>query len=150
MAFSNLSHNFHEIGDKFKDFTESSVEYYKLRLFKSAMKGATSLVNLMVFGGIFLFVLFFISAGIALWLGVVYNSPYLGFLIVGGFYAVLFFFIVFFGKGLIEKAILNKFSKLVFDDDDVSPKKVAEKEVSMFKEQVVEEEAENELKDFTL
>jgi len=147
MIFENLSDNLHHVSDKFKDFTESSVEYYKLRLFKSAMKGSISLVNLMVFGGIFLFVLFFLSAGLALWLGVVYGSPYIGFLIVGGFYAILFFFIIFFGKGLIERTILVNASKLIFDEDDAAPREVTEEKVDMFTQTDIDEKAENELKD---
>ena len=141
MIFNNLSDNLHHISEKFKDYTESSVEYYKLRLFKSAMKGAISLVNLMVFGGIFLFVLFFITVGIALWLGDILDNFYLGFFIVGGFYAILFFFIIFFGKGLIEKAILIKFSKLVFEEEAKSPKEVAKDEVDRFHRDVVAPES---------
>ncbi|RFN59189.1 phage holin family protein [Marixanthomonas ophiurae] len=117
MAFDRLNDNLHTISEKFQDYTTSTVEYYKLHFFKSSMKGAISLVNLLVFGSFFLFVLLFISIGVALYLGIVMESSFAGFLIVGGFYGLVTLFLVIFGKKLIERSLLKKFSALLYDDD---------------------------------
>ena len=76
MAFDRLTDNIQSVSDKFQEYGTSTAEYYKLRLFKSSMKGAISLVNLLVFGSFFLFVLLFISIGVALWLGIVLESSF--------------------------------------------------------------------------
>ena len=118
MAFDRLTDNIQSVSDKFQEYGTSTAEYYKLRLFKSSMKGAISLVNLLVFGSFFLFVLLFISIGVALWLGIMLESSFAGFLIVGGFYALVTIFLLVFGKKLIERSLLIKFSELLYDDED--------------------------------
>ena len=118
MAFDRLTESLQTVSDKFQEYGTSTAEYYKLRLFKSSMKGAISLVNLLVFGSFFLFVLLFISIGVALWLGIVLESSFAGFLIVGGFYALVTIFLLVFGKKLIERSLLIKFSELLYDDED--------------------------------
>jgi len=136
MAFDRLTESLHTVSDKFQDYTTSTAEYYKLRLFKSSMKGAVSLVNLLVFGSFFLFVLLFLSIGVALWLGIILESSFAGFLIVGGFYGLVTLFLLLFGKKMIERSLLIKFSKVLYDEEDVSPKKKAKKEVKEYQETV--------------
>jgi len=136
MAFDRLTESLHTVSDKFQDYTTSTAEYYKLRLFKSSMKGAVSLVNLLVFGSFFLFVLLFLSIGVALWLGIILESSFAGFLIVGGFYGLVTLFLLLFGKKMIERSLLIKFSKVLYDEEDVSPKKQAKKEVKEYQETV--------------
>ena len=123
-----LTENLSESGSKLQEYIESWAEYYKLRLFKHAMKLSTSLINLLVLGGVFMLFLMFFSFGIGMWLGRLLESMPLGFFIVGCFYLVIFLLILFFGKKHIDKAILSKFSELVTEDrkeehvfeDDVS------------------------------
>lgn len=139
MAFDRLNDNLHTISEKFQDFGTSTAEYYKLRLFKSSMKGAVSLVNLLVFGSFSLFIMLFISIGVALYLGIIMESSYAGFLIVGGFYALVMVFLVLFGKKMIERSLLKKFSELLYDDDDYAKntaKRQAEDEKEEFHETI--------------
>lgn len=136
MAFDRLTESLQTVSDKFQDYGTSTAEYYKLRLFKSSMKGAISLVNLLVFGSFFLFVLLFISIGVALYLGIVMESSFAGFLIVGGFYGLVTLFLLLFGKKMIERSLLLKFSKVLYDEDELSPKKKAKKEAEDYKETV--------------
>lgn len=142
MAFDRLNDNLHTISEKFQDFGTSTAEYYKLRLFKSSMKGAISLVNLLVFGSFSLFIMLFISIGIALYLGIIMESSYAGFLIVGGFYALVMVFLVLFGKKMIERSLLKKFSALLYDEDDFA-KKTAKEQAHKDAEEFIET-AENE------
>jgi hypothetical protein len=137
MAFKMLSENLSESSIKLQDYIKNSAEYYKLRFFKHAMKLSTSLINLLVLGGIFMLFLMFFSFGIAMWLGRILDSMLLGFFIVGCFYLIVFLLVLFFGKKHIEKAILSKFSDLVVEppkeehmfEDDVPLEEFNEKEV---------------------
>tara|TARA_R110002072_G_scaffold7503_2_gene40425 strand:- start:167773 stop:168222 length:450 start_codon:yes stop_codon:yes gene_type:complete len=118
MPLSNLTDHLGETGNKIQEYIKSTAEYYKLRLFKNAMKFATSLINMLILGGIFMMFLIFISFGVAMWLGKIFESMLTGFFIVGVFYLVIFLLILFFGKSHIDKSILSKFSELVVEDEE--------------------------------
>lgn len=139
MAFKSLTDSLHTVADRIEDFGLSTVEYYKLRLFKSSMKGAVSLVNLLVFGSLSLFVMLFISIGAAMWLGSFFESLFVGFFLIGGFYGFILIFMFIFGRRIIERKILNSFSDLVYDEDDPDPKYVAEREIAEFEGTLKEE-----------
>lgn len=127
-----LTENLSESGKNLQEYIENSAEYYKLRLFKNAMKFATSLINMLVLGGIFMMFLIFISFGVAMWLGKILESMLTGFFIVAGLYLVIFLLILIFGKKHIDSAILSKFSELVVEDP--------EKEKHMFEDDVALED----------
>ena len=56
---------------KTQEYINNTAEYYKLRLFKSSMQFTTRLVNFLVLGSVGLFVLFFLSIGIAFTIGAI-------------------------------------------------------------------------------
>lgn len=126
MAFRAITDSINHTGDKIQDYLESTAEYYKLRLFKSAMKFTTSLVNMLVIGFISFLFLIFISIGGALYLSSVIGNPFSGFLIIGGVYLLSLLLVLIFGKEFIEKKLLLKFSDLLIEDDDFKPEKIAE------------------------
>ena len=130
--FGDLTKSLHNVIDRIEDYGSSTVEFYKLRLFKSTMKGAVSLVNLLFYGSLFLFVLLFLSIGAAFWLGTFFDEVFVGFLLVGAFYAVLLIFMFVMGRKIIERKIIYEFSGLFFDDDDEDPETEARKEVADF------------------
>src|SRR5690554_7892291 len=92
--------------------------YYKLRLFKVLTKLTISLLHLLIYGSLFLFVLVFLSMGAAFWLGTFFEHVYAGFLLIGGFYALVLILAFVFGKGYIERKILGTFSELFYDQED--------------------------------
>jgi hypothetical protein len=141
MAFNSLKDSLNRVVDRVEDYSISTAEYYKLRLFKSTMKGAVSLIHLLVYGSLFLFVLLFLSIGLAFWLGTFFESVYVGFLLVGAFYGVILIFMFIFGRKIIERRLLFKFSGLLYDEDDVSPKTVAENEVEEYQETATKEKS---------
>ncbi len=143
MAFKGLTDSLHKVTDRIEDYGLSMAEYYKLRLFKSTMKGAVSLVNLLVFGSLFLFVFLFLSLGCAFWLATFFENVYVGFLLIGAFYGILLIFMFVFGRKIIERKILYKFSGVLYDEDDLDPKVVAEKEIKEFEETLAEEALRN-------
>ena len=130
--FGDLTKSLHNVIDRIEDYGSSTVEFYKLRLFKSTMKGAVSLVNLLFYGSLFLFVLLFLSIGAAFWLGTFFDEVFVGFLLVGAFYAVLLIFMFVMGRKIIERKIIYEFSGLFFDEDDEDPEAEARKEVAEF------------------
>lgn len=120
MAFESLSDNVNNTGKKTQEYVENTAGYYKLRLFKSSMKFATSLISALVLGGVATLLLSFVSFGVAMYLSRIMEYPSAGFFVVGGFYLLVFLFVYFFGKKMIIKAVLERFSELILDDDDVS------------------------------
>jgi hypothetical protein len=125
MAFEALSENLNNTGEKTQEYVETTAEYYKLRLFKSSMKFATSLISLLVLGSVALLLLSFVSFGIAMYLSRIIGYPSSGCFVIGGFFLVVFLFTYFYGKKMIVKAILEKFSELIIEEDDTSPSEMA-------------------------
>ena len=118
MSFKTLSENLEDSGDKAQEYVKNTVEYYKLRTFKTVTKGAISLVNFLILGIILLLVLLFVSIGVALLLNNALDTSYAGYFIVAGFYIILIVLLVVFGKKPLERSLLIKFSDIFFDNDD--------------------------------
>lgn len=144
MAFSSLKESLHQVTDRIEDYSVSMAEYYKLRLFKSTMKGAVSLVNLLVYGSLFLFVFLFLSIGAAFWLATFFEHVYVGFLLIGAFYGIILIFMFIFGRKIIERNMLHKFSGLLYDEDDLDPKVATENELNEYQHTLSEERIQNE------
>ncbi len=137
--FQDFTKSLHNVIDRIEDYGSSTVEFYKLRLFKSVMKGSVSLVNLLVYGSLSLFVLLFLSIGVALWLGTFFEDIFVGFLLVGAFYGLLLIFMFVIGRKVIERKILYEFSGLFFDEDEAEPEEKARNEVAEFMGKTKEE-----------
>ena len=140
MAFKGLTDSLHKVTDRIEDYSLSMAEYYKLRLFKSVMKGGISLVNLLVYGSLFLFVLLFLSLGAAFWLATFFENVYAGFLLIGAFYGIILIFMFIFVRKIIERKMLHKFSGVLYDEDDLDPKALAEEEIEEY-QKTLEDEA---------
>ena len=118
MAFEKLSNSIHELNDNIQAYLHSNAEYYKLKAFKQGMKGATSLVRFMVLGFLLSTAGIMLSFALAIVISEAIGVPSSGYFIVGGFYLLIFVLIFIFGKEPIEKLILKKFSKVVFEDKE--------------------------------
>lgn len=129
MAFKSLTDSLHNLTQRIEDYGSSMAEYSKLRLFKSTSKVSISLVNLLIYGSLSLFVMLFLSIGAALWLSTFFESVYTGFLLIGAFYGILFIFMFVYGRKMIERKILHTFSALFYDEDDPKPVDLAEEEI---------------------
>ncbi|MCF4100636.1 phage holin family protein [Gillisia sp. M10.2A] len=116
MAFEKLTNSIHDLDENIRAFVTSSAEYYKLDLYKKIIKGAISLVNMMLIGFVALIALFFLSIAVALSIGQAMGQASAGFYIVGGFYIVIFALIWIFGKKYVEKIIILKSSRTFFND----------------------------------
>lgn len=116
MAFEELKEHSENIQNETQVFIESNFAYYKLKSFKLAMKSMTLIVK---FGLIFLFflmVLLFFSIAGAFALGKYLDNYALGFLIVGGAYALITGILFTIKDKIVEGPILEKFSEIFFND----------------------------------
>lgn len=145
MAFEKMTDSLQQVVDRIEDYGSSTAEYLKLRLFKSAMKFSTALVNMLILGFISFLFLMFISIGGALYLSSVIGNPFAGFLIVGSFYLLILLLVLFFGKGFIEQKMLLKFSDLLIDEDENDPEKIAEENFEKEREERMEDNLEEEV-----
>lgn len=116
MAFDELKDELNSIQDNAKAYVDTSIEYYKLKGFKIAMKSASLIargVVALLFISLFIF---FISTALALAIGKLLDSYIYGFLIVAFFYLILTSIVLFFKSKFIEKKVIQKFSKIFFND----------------------------------
>ncbi|MUP45120.1 phage holin family protein [Gramella sp. BOM4] len=118
MAFEKLSHSIQELNENVQALVQSNAEYYKLKAFKSGMKGATSLVLILLVGFFVIFAVMLLSVALAIVISEAIGSPSSGYFIVGGFYLLVGILIFIFGKGPIEKLMLTKISKSVFKESN--------------------------------
>ncbi len=118
MAFEKLSNSIHDLNTNIQAFLHSNSEYYKLKAFKQGMKGATSLVRFLVMGFLLSTAGVMLSFALAIVISEAIGVPSAGYFIVGAFYLVIFVLIFIFGKEPIEKLVLRKFSKAVFNDKE--------------------------------
>lgn len=118
MAFEKLSNSINELNHNIQAFMHSNAEYYKLRAFKQGMKGATSLVRFVVFGFLLSTAGIMISFALAIVISEALGVPSAGYFIVGGIYLLVFVLFFIFGKAPVERILLRKFSKVIFEDKD--------------------------------
>ncbi|WP_300433682.1 phage holin family protein [Christiangramia sp.] len=118
MAFEKLSDSVDDLNNNIQSYLKSNSEYYKLRAFKQGMKGATALVRFLIMGFLLSVAGIMLSFAIAIVISQAIGIPSSGYFIVGGFYIIILVLIYIFGKEPIEKLILRKFSKSVFNHND--------------------------------
>ncbi|WP_037318250.1 phage holin family protein [Salegentibacter sp. Hel_I_6] len=116
MAFEKLSNSIDELKYNLKAFSHSNSEYYKLKFFKQAMKGAIGLVQGLLLGIFLIFALILISVAFAILISEAIGTPSSGYFIVGGFYFLVVLGILLFGRKPIEKYLLVKVSRKFFKD----------------------------------
>lgn len=116
MAFEKLSNSINELNYNLKAFAHSNSEYYKLKFFKQAMKGAIGLVQGLLLGVFLIFALILLSVAVAIVISEAIGTASSGYFIVAGFYFLLFLGVLFFGKKPIGKFLLVKVSRKVFND----------------------------------
>lgn len=116
MSFGNLKDNAEDIQEKLKNVLDSNVAYYKLWLFKVAMKSSAMLLRVLLLAVFFMFFLLFASLALAMYLSGIFDSYPLGFLSVGGIY-ILFLLVMYLIKNnQLKSRLLKKFSQVFFNE----------------------------------
>ncbi|MBU3821815.1 hypothetical protein KO566_07060 [Flavobacteriaceae bacterium XHP0103] len=104
---NTIQDQFETLYNKAKQYTESSIELYKLQAIGKTADVVSSLVSrLALFTIVSLFTLF-VNIAISLFIGKQMGAYYLGFLIVSCFYLILAVLVYFFNKTLIKTPITN-------------------------------------------
>jgi hypothetical protein len=60
--------------------------------------------------------------------------------LIGAFYGIILIFMFIFGRKIIERKMLHKFSGVLYDEDDLEPKALAEEEIVEY-QKTLEDEA---------
>lgn len=116
MAFERILNNLDRIKRSIRSLGDISAEYYKLVLFDKGMKVGIGLINGLILGLFGLFLVSFLSLAVSIWLSTIIGIPSSGFFIVAGFYLLLFLCMLLFGKKIVERKVLVKVSRKVFND----------------------------------
>lgn len=116
MAFEQVTNSIQDLKASIKALGKSSAEYYKLDVYKKVTKGIIGTITgiLLFFFGTFM--LLFLSIAVAITISTAMEIPSVGFYIVGGFYLLLIILLLVFGKDYIQKIVLMKSSKKIFND----------------------------------
>lgn len=122
MAFERIISNLERIKRSIRSFGGISAEYYKLVLFDKGMKVGIGLINGLIIGVLLLFLLVFLSVAVSIWLSNLIGVPSSGFFIVAGFYLLLICCMLLFGMKMVERTVLVKVSRKVFNDSSDNDK----------------------------
>jgi len=91
--------------DDASDYLETRVDLLKMKMIDKASDAASSVVSVIATLVFAIFALILLSIALAVWLGDLIGTMYLGFLIVGGLYVLIAFLFHFFRKAWIKDPI---------------------------------------------
>lgn len=115
-----------------KQYLELLFKYNKLLLAKKMGELSSFFILFLLLLGISSFFLLFISLAFADWFSYRFQLPYLGNLIIAGFYLLVILFLVLFRKSLIFNPLRKLFGDIFFEEDEAE--EVAMQEVFASKE----------------
>ncbi len=95
------------------NYGKISLALLKLKALDKTSEVISSLIFGFVVSAFMMSFLFFLSMGLAMWLGEIIGKTYYGFLIVAAFYAITGIVIYFFMRQSMKRFILNYFIKLI-------------------------------------
>lgn len=93
-------------------FAELKIEIYELKVKEQMVTIVANLATLVLILSFGLFVLFFCSLALSFYLNNVFDSKFLGFICVGGFYFLICIFLILFK----DKLITNQLFQVIFSD----------------------------------
>ncbi|CAM4094231.1 MULTISPECIES: hypothetical protein [Flavobacterium] len=102
-----LATNIEMLFERTQDYTNSSIELFKLNAIDKIADITASITFRLVFGLIVAMFSLFINIGISLYIGKLIGENYLGFLIVSGFYLVIAILLFIFRDRFIKIPIMN-------------------------------------------
>lgn len=103
--------------ERTKSLAATSFNLIKLKAIDKSADIVSSLVYKVLFFVIVFFIISMLNIGLALWIGSLLGSAYLGFLVVGLFYIVLALIFHFAQHSLIKKPLRNAIIKQLLDQN---------------------------------
>ena len=116
MEAQNIKEDAKDILNHTGDYLETLYKLNVVRATKKASDIASGVVNSVLIFFFSLCILLFLSVAAAWWLGVVFNSPALGFLSVAGFYLLLVIILIALRKNVISPFIKNSLIRKVYEE----------------------------------
>lgn len=101
-----LAKHFESVYEKAKNYTETSIELYKLNAIDTTSDVVSSIISRLVLVLVVSIFFLFVSIAASLYIGIQLGHYYLGFLIVSLFYLAIAF-LIYFLKGALIKTPLN-------------------------------------------
>ena len=110
----DIIENFADLKKELKEYAESSFNLIRLHVVEQLSRHTSGLIVKAGILYILFFGLIFLSMAMAFFIGELFESYGLGFLMVAGFYFLIAFIFYLFRKVLIEKPVIKSFIKLFF------------------------------------
>lgn len=114
MALKELKDTTLEIPDELKDAIDTEVEYNKLYLFRIIARIGAGFMHIFVFGLLLLLVLFFLSIGLAMAIGKLLGSYWVGFFAMAGTLTLFTGVLYAFRKKIINKRVIRAMSDIFY------------------------------------
>jgi hypothetical protein len=106
-------HNVEKLIDDVKEYAETRMDIIVLNLQDKISAIISSIASVLLLTVLSLFVVFFLSIGVAWWIGQATESPSIGFFCIAGFYLLLAAIIAFNREKLIKAPIINALLKKI-------------------------------------
>lgn len=103
----NIATNFEKLYDKAKEYTETSLELYRLNAIDKTADVVSSLFARLALLIVVAMFSLLINIALSLYIGKLLDEMYLGFLIVSGFYLVLSIVIYFYSDKFLKIPLTN-------------------------------------------
>ena len=103
----NIATNVEQLYQKAKEYTETSIELFRLNAIDKTADVVSSLFSRLALIMVVAMFTLFINIALSLYIGKLLGEMYLGFLIVSGFYLVLSIVIFYYSEKLIKIPLTN-------------------------------------------
>ena len=113
----NIFTQLQQLAEEVKQYVNVKIDLVKLNLAERLSGIVANSAAAIISAVIFLFFVFFLSIGLALFLSSVIGKSYAGFLIVAGIYLIMGLFIWYRRESLIQMPIMNAIIRQLFDDN---------------------------------
>ena len=101
-----------------KEYAAEQYNLVTINIYEKASKAISGLVSVLVLWVLATFAILFVSMGLAWWIGQQLKNPFLGFLIVGGFYVVVTVVLMANKDRWIRLPVINSFLRNITDEKD--------------------------------
>jgi phosphate/sulfate permease len=112
-----------KLAEDAKEYINTRIEILKLTIAEKSSAVLATIIAGVIAALIFSFFLLFISITVAVILSTWIGKPYIGFLIVAGFYLISGVIILKFREQIIRIPIMNSIIRQLFKDDNTDDKK---------------------------
>ncbi|CAM3601374.1 hypothetical protein FLGE108171_05300 [Flavobacterium gelidilacus] len=103
----NIATNMEQLYQKAKDYTEISIELFRLNAIDKTADLVSSLLSRFILAMFVTMFTLFVNIALSLYIGKLLEETYLGFLIVSGIYLVLSIVILLYSDKLLKKPLTN-------------------------------------------